>query len=102
MTLNMVLLMIIYSLGKRNLLRKSVMPLYLRMIKILIRYIRRREVRSQEADERKCVLAQIKVSDSESETSADPIIELFDTSWHMKPSMISLKAGLSAKQKSRK
>jgi len=43
-----------------------------------------------------------KVSDSESETSADPIIELFDTSWHMKPSMISLKAGLSAKKKSRK
>jgi hypothetical protein len=33
-----------------------------------------------EADERKGVLAPIKVSD----TSADPIIELFDTSWHMK------------------
>lgn len=60
------------------------------------------EKKSQEADERKGVLAPIKVSDSDSETSADPIIELFDTSWHMKPSMISLKAGLSPKQKSRK
>lgn len=56
------------------------------------------EKTSQEVDERKDVLAPIKVSD----ISPDPIIELFDASWHMKPSMISHKAGLSAKQKSSK
>lgn len=53
---------------------------------------------SQEADERKGLLAPIKVSD----TSSDPILELFDAGWHMKPSMSSLRGGLSPKQKSSK
>lgn len=56
------------------------------------------EKTSQEVDKRKDVLAPIKVSD----TSPDPIIELFNASWHMKPSMVSHKAVSFPKQKSSK